>query len=151
MSQGVIHAVFPYLRVSNAAAAIAFYTQAFGARERFRLVEPGGRIGHAELMLGDAVLMLSDAYPEAGIHAPPADEDGRTVSAIHLHVDDADVMAARALAAGARMTRAPEDHFYGERSCVIRDPFGHEWMLGHQIEDVSPEEMQRRFTALLGG
>lgn len=137
--------VFPYLRVKGAPAAIAFYKDVFGARERFRLTEPDGRIGHIELDLGSIVLMISEEYPEYGILGPTP---GATGMAIHLHVDNADALAALAVAAGATMVREPADQFYGERSCLIRDPFGHEWMLGHEIEKVTPEEMQRRFTAI---
>lgn len=142
-----IHEVFAYLRVSSTPAAIAFYQQAFGAVERFRLVEPSGRVGHAELQLGPAVLMLSDAFPEFGIDAPPP--GAPAYASVHLHVDDADAMAARAVAAGAQMLMPPADQFYGERSCKLRDPFGHEWMLGHSIEQITPEEMQRRYTAMM--
>ncbi len=140
-----VHEVFPYLRVSNAEKAIAFYTAVFGAKERYRLTEPSGRIGHAELDLGNIVLMVSDEYPESDILGPQP--SGTTGMAIHLHVDNADELANRAIAAGATMVREPADQFYGERSCMIRDPYGHEWMLGHEIENVTPEEMQRRFTA----
>ncbi len=140
-----ISEAYPYLRVKGAPAAIAFYQQVFGATERFRLVEPDGRIGHIELDLGNIVLMVSEEYPEMGILGP---QKGGTGMAMHLHVDNADAMAARAIAAGATMLREPTDQFYGERSCLIRDPFGHEWMLGHEIEKVTPEEMQRRLTAL---
>ena len=138
--------VFPYLRVKSASAAIDFYKNVFGATERFRLTEPGGRIGHVELDLGNIVLMLSDEYPELGCLGPQS--PGSTGMVIHLHVNNADDLAARAIAAGAEMVREASDAFYGERSCVIRDPFGHEWMLGHEIEQVSPEEMQRRYTAM---
>jgi PhnB protein len=141
-----INEVYPYLRVKGAPAAIAFYKNVFGAKERFRLTEPGGRIGHIELDIGNIVLMVSEEYPEYGILGPQA--PGATGMAIHLHVDNADELASRAVAAGATMVREPADQFYGERSCLIRDPFGHEWMLGHEIEKVTPEEMQRRFTAL---
>lgn len=144
-----IREVFPYLRVADAARAIAFYIEAFGASERFRLVEPSGRIGHAELQLGPAVLMLSDAYPEYGLVAP--DEDTVLGASIHLHVDDCDAAAARAEAAGARIVMPPADQFYGERACRLRDPFGHQWLLGHEIERLAPEEMQRRYTALMNG
>jgi PhnB protein len=142
-----VHEAFPYLRVKGAPAAIAFYQDVFGAKEKFRLNEPNGRIGHCELDLGNIVLMLSEEYPEYGLLGPQA--PGATGMAIHLHVDNADELAARAVAAGATMVREPADQFYGERSCLIRDPFGHEWMLGHEIEKVTPEEMQRRFTAML--
>lgn len=143
-----IHEVFPYLRVRSAAEAIAFYTEVFGAKERFRLTEPSGRIGHCELELGKIILMLSDEYPEYNILGPQA--PGATGCLIHLHVDNADALAAKAVAAGATLVREPKDAFYGERSCTIRDPFGHEWMLGHEIEQIAPEEMQRRFTAMFG-
>jgi uncharacterized glyoxalase superfamily protein PhnB len=141
-----IHEVFPYLRVRSTDEAVRFYTRVFGAVEKFRLVEPSGRIGHCELQLGPVVLMLSDEYPEYGMHAPdPARGNG---ALIHLHVDDCDALAARMVEAGATLTRPASDEFYGERSCSVRDPFGHDWMLGHSIEDVSPDEMQRRYTAL---
>lgn len=144
-----IQEMFPYLRVRDAARAIAFYAQAFGATERMRLVEPGGRIGHAELELGPGVLMLSEAYPELGLHAP---EDERTLGAsIHLHVDDCDAVTERAVASGATLQMAPTDQFYGERSSRVLDPFGHQWMIGHEIEKVSVDEMQRRYDALFAG
>lgn len=142
-----IHEVFAYLRVRDSASAIRFYEQAFGAVERFRLVEPSGRIGHAELQFGPAVVMLSDAYPEYGLDAPREGQD--PACSIHLHVDNADKLAAQAVAAGATMLMPPTDQFYGERSCRIRDPFGHVWLIGHSIEDVTPQEMQRRYTALM--
>lgn len=141
-----IHEVFAYLRVADTAKAIAFYAEAFGATEKFRLVEPSGRIGHAELQLGPAVLMLSDAFPEYGLLAPQP--GGDTGCAVHLHVDDADAVAARAETAGATILMPPTDQFYGERGCRLRDPFGHTWLVGHSIEQVTPEEMQRRYTAL---
>ncbi|MDE2395234.1 MAG: VOC family protein [Burkholderiales bacterium] len=139
--------VFASQRVDDGASAIEFYAQAFGAIDTFRLCEPSGRIGHAELKLGPAVLMLSEAFPEYGLHAPVGGQD--TGCAIHLHVDDADAMAARAVAAGATMLMPPTDPFYGECSCRLRDPFGHTWLIGHEIEKVSPREMQRRYDALM--
>ena len=142
----MIHEVFAYLCVADACAAIEFYAAVFGAREKFRLTEPGGRIGHAELDLGGQVLMLSEEYPEAGIVAPPA--GGPRSVTIHLHVDDADAMIARAREHGATVEREPQDEFYGERGGSIRDPFGHRWLIGHSIEEVAPEEMQRRYDAL---
>ena len=138
--------MFPYLRVNSAEAAVEFYTKAFGAAERFRLTEPTGRIGHVELDLGGSVLMLSDEYPECGMLGPQA--PGASGLLIHLHCDNCDEMAARAVELGAVMVREASDAFYGERSCTIRDPFGHEWMLGHEIEKVEPEEMQRRYNAM---
>ena len=144
--RSAIHEVFAYLRVRDAAAAIRFYTEAFGAVERSRLTEPSGRIGHAELQLGPAVLMLSDPYPEYGLNAPSGDAD--IGCGLHLHVDDADAFAARAVAAGATLLTPPTDQFYGERGGRLRDPFGHTWIVGHEIEKVSPAEMQRRYDAM---
>lgn len=143
-----IHEVFAYLCVPDTAAAIAFYERAFGATEKFRLTEPGGRIGHAELAFGPATIMLSDEFPECGIRTPAA--CGGTAVTIHLHVDDADAVIARAVDAGATLERAAQDAFYGERSGALRDPWGHRWLIGHSIETVTPEEMQRRYTALFG-
>lgn len=144
----MIHEMFPYLCVTDAEAAIAFYKQAFGAGEKFRLTEPAGRIGHAELEFGDMILMLSDEYPECGIRSPAS--IGGTGVTIHLHVEDADGLIRRAAEAGATVEREPADHFYGERSGSVIDPFGHRWLIGHSIEDVTPEEMQRRYTAMFG-
>lgn len=140
-----IHELFPYLRVHDAPAAIDFYVRAFGATERFRLVEPSGRVGHAELQIGPMVLMLSDAFPEHALTAPRTEHEG---ASLHLHVDDCDALVAHAVAEGATLTMAPQDQFYGERSGKVRDPYGHVWMIGHQIEAVTPEEMQRRYTAM---
>lgn len=144
-----IHEVFAYLRLRDAARAIDFYSEAFGAVEKFRLTEPNGRIGHAELALGETTLMLSDEYPEFGIYGP--ESVGGTSFTLHLHVDDADALIRRAVLAGATVVRAAADQFYGERSGTIRDPFGHEWNIGHEIEQVSPEEMQRRYDAMMKG
>lgn len=141
-----IHSLFPYLRVRRCDEAIAFYAAAFGAVELFRLVEPSGRVGHAELRLGTATLMLSDAFPELGINAP--DPEAPSGFLLHLHVDDADGVIAAAVEAGARVIRPAADHFYGERSGMVRDPFGHDWSIGHSIETLTPEEMQRRYTLL---
>jgi len=143
------HEMFPYLRVRDAAKAIAFYEQAFGVKEKFRLTEPSGRIGHAELDFGCATLMLSDEYPEFGILGP--DSIGGTSFSIHLHVDDADAVVDRAVRAGATIVRPLQDQFYGERSGNVRDPFGHDWNIGHQIEAVATDEMQRRYTAMMKG
>lgn len=142
-----IQEMFPYLCVKNATEAIAFYAKAFGGREKFRLTEPSGRIGHAEIDLNGMTLMLSDEFPEYGIQS--ATMIGSTPVTIHLHVDNADEAIQRAVDAGAALERPPQDQFYGERSGCIRDPFGHRWNIGHHIEDVSPEEMQRRYTEML--
>lgn len=145
-----IHEVFAYLRLKNAGAAITFYGAAFGATEKFRLTEPSGRIGHAELILGGTTIMLSDEYPEMDIIGPQT--LGGASSSIHLHVDDCDALLARAVELGATLVRPAADHFYGERSGTVRDPFGHEWNIGHSIEkDVTPAEMQRRYDVLMKG
>ena len=141
-----IHEAFPYLRVRDANAAIEFYKTAFGAVEDFRLTEPSGRVGHAELKFGSHTVMVSDEYPEYGIYGPAA---GRpTGSSIHLHVADVDALTQQAVSAGAQLTMPPADQFHGERSAKVLDPFGHEWYLGSTIEVVSREEMQRRFNAM---
>lgn len=142
-----INEVFPYLRVRGAAKAIEFYQQAFGAVEDFRLSEPGGRIGHCELKFGDATVMVSDEYPEYGIKGP--ESFGGSGTSIHLHVDDVDALTRQAAEAGATVTMEPTDQFYGERAARLVDPYGHEWLLGSEIEKVSVEEMQRRYNAML--
>lgn len=142
-----IHELFAYLRVKGAERAIAFYVEAFGAKEKFRLVEPSGRIGHCELELGKTTLMLSEEFPEYGLLGPQQGTDRAAVN-LHLHVDNADALIDRAVTAGAVLIRAPQTQFYGERSGTVRDPFGHEWSIGHEVEHLSPEEMQRRYTAM---
>jgi PhnB protein len=143
-----IHEAFPYLRVRQAAEALAYYCDVFEVKEKFRLVEPSGRIGHAELDFGSVTVMVSEEYPEAKILGP--DSLGGTSVGIHLHVDDCDAVIARMVAKGGTVIRPAADHFYGERSGTVRDPFGHEWLVGHSIEDdVAPEEMQRRYTDLM--
>ena len=131
-----IREVFPYLIVHNASEAIEFYRQVFGADERLRLPDATkGRIGHAELTLGPATIMLADEYPELGIRGPTA--FGGTGLRMHLHVDDVDALAARAVRAGATMLSEPKDYDHGERQCRVRDPFGHEWLLGQDITGAS--------------
>ena len=139
----------PYLTVRNAAAALDFYARAFDATEHLRLTEPSGRIGHAEIRIGDALIMLADEYPEYGVVGPES-RGGTTVS-ISLLVDDVDGFVKRAVDAGARVLRDVKDEFYGERTGRIEDPFGHAWQVATRIEDVSPEEMQRRYDALMAG
>ena len=141
-----IHEVYPYLRVHSTEQAIRFYAQAFGATELFRLTEPSGRIGHAEIKIGPATLMLSDESPEHGIKGPLT--LGGTSFSIHLHAEDVDRAFERAVSAGATVVRPLQDQFYGERSGTVRAPFGHEWLLGGHLEEVSTAEMQRRYTAL---
>ena len=141
------HGATPYLCCRDAARAIEFYRRAFGATETMRLAEPGGRIGHAEIKIGQAVIMLSDEYPDFGAVSPQS--IGGTAVAIHLYVADVDALVRQAAAAGATVHRQPEDQFYGDRSATLSDPFGHRWTFATHIEDVSVEEIRRRYAALL--
>jgi PhnB protein len=141
--------LIPHLVMKNASAAVVFYTRAFGATEVSRLTEPSGRVGYVELSLHGASLMLADEYPEYGILGPQS--RGGATSSLNLYVEDVDAVARRALDAGAELERPIKDEFYGDRVAHVRDPFGHRWALSTRIEDVSPEEMQRRFTKLVGG
>jgi PhnB protein len=134
--------VTPYLIVADAAAAIDFYKRAFAATERLRLAAPGGKIGHAELEIGDSLIMLADEHPQTAAYAP-AKYGGSPVS-LHLYVVDVDAVAAQAVAAGAKVLRPVADQFYGDRLGTFEDPFGHHWHLSTHIEDVSSEEIGRR-------
>ena len=133
----------PYLIVRDAARAIEFYERALGAVEMFRMAEPGGRIGHAELRIGDCIAMLADEFPEVGAVSPQT-LGGPGVTFL-LYVENVDEAFARALAAGGRQLRPLKDQFYGDRSGSFEDPFGHHWTLATHVDDVSPEEMQRRY------
>ncbi|CAN5657083.1 hypothetical protein BH20ACT2_BH20ACT2_06650 [soil metagenome] len=132
----------PYLVMRRAAEAIDFYKEAFGAIEIYRLAQPDGRVGHAELAIGDARFYLADEFPEMDILGP--ESLGGSPVKLQLVVDDVDAVFARAVAAGARVLRPVEDQFYGDRNGQIVDPFGHGWSLSTPIEEVSPAEMQRR-------
>ncbi len=142
------NAVMPYLRVAGGLDAIAFYKAAFGAKERMRLMMPDGRLGHAELLIGDSVLMLSDEFPDKDICGPKSLK-GTSVT-LALYVTDVDKAVAKAATAGARILAPAQDEFYGDRTAKIEDPFGHVWSLQHQIEVVRPREMQRRLDQMLG-
>ncbi|HEV2700338.1 MAG TPA: VOC family protein [Steroidobacteraceae bacterium] len=141
-----VHEVYPYLRVHHAAEAIEFYSRAFGGQELFRLTAPDGRIGHAQIKFGPATIMVGDEYPERGVLGPLA-LGGTTVS-IHLHVEDVDQAFEQAVKAGAAVVMPLKNQFWGERIAIVRDPFGHEWLLGGHLESLTPEEMQSRYTAL---
>jgi PhnB protein len=136
------HSVTPYLIVKGAAQAIAFYEQAFGAQELYRMPGPDGRVGHAELRIGDSRIMLADEHPEVGALSPGS--VGGSPVTIHLYVEDVDATFARATAAGARTTRPVADQFYGDRLGILTDPFGHVWSVATHREDVSEDEMRRR-------
>jgi PhnB protein len=139
--------VTAHLIVQDATRAIAFYTRAFGARELYRLVEPGGKIGHAELMIGNSRIMICDEYPDFG--ALGAATIGGSPIKLLIYVDDSDAVMRRAVAAGATELRPVKNQFYGDRSGMVLDPFGFSWSIATQVEDVSPDEMQRRFSAAL--
>lgn len=132
----------PYLCVDGADTAIEFYTQVFGAQERMRLTGPGDKLGHAEIQIGDGLLMLADEFPEMGVRGPKS--IGGSPVTISVYVEDVDAVFRKALAAGAKEERPVEDKFFGDRSGQFEDPFGHKWNVSTHIEDVSPEEMQRR-------
>ena len=138
--------VTPYLIVKGAAEAIAFYTKAFGAKELFRLSEPSGKVGHAELEIRGSTIMLADEYPDFGALAPTT--IGGSPVSLHLYVDDVDHVVSDATAAGATVLRAIKDEFYGDRTGMIADPFGHKWHVSTRKEEVSPEEMQRRWSEM---
>ncbi|TMA62302.1 MAG: VOC family protein [Deltaproteobacteria bacterium] len=138
----------PYLCCKDATRAIEFYRKAFGAKETMRLAEPSGRIGHAELEIAGAPVMLADEYPDFGILSPTS--IGGTPVKLHLYVDDVDALVARAVAAGAKVVRAVEDQFYGDRSGQIEDPFGHVWFVATRKEHLSTAEIQRRYDKLMG-
>ena len=134
--------VTPYLHVEGAAEAIDFYTKVLGAEERMRMPGPDGKLGHAELELGNSVIMLADEHPEFGALGPKT--VGGTPVTIHTYVEDVDAVHRRAIEAGASELRAPEDQFYGDRSSQFEDPFGHHWNIATHVEDVPPKEMEQR-------
>lgn len=138
----------PYLCVDGAAAAIDFYTAVLGATERMRMPGPDGKVGHAELEIGDGLVMLSDEYPDMGVRSPKA--LGGTSVTIHLYVEDADDVHAKALTAGAKALRPVETQFYGDRSGQFEDPFGHRWNVSTRVEDVPPDELARRAAEVMG-
>jgi PhnB protein len=143
------HGIIPYISVKGAAAAIDFYKRGFGAVEMMRLVQPDGKIGHAELLIGDARLMLADEFPEIGFRGPQS--LGGSPVILHLYVEDVDALMAQAVANGATITRPVENQFHGDRLGQIADPFGHSWSFSTRIEDVSPQEMTRRMKEMGGG
>ena len=140
------HSITPYLIVGDAKAAIEFYQQAFAATELFRLPMADGRVGHAELKIGDSIIMLADEFPEMDAKSPHA-YGGSPVSLL-IYVEDVNTAFPRAIAAGGKETRPLKDQFYGDRSGTLVDPFGHKWTLATHVEDVSPEEMQRRMASM---
>ncbi|HZQ69829.1 MAG TPA: VOC family protein [Terriglobales bacterium] len=136
------HTATPYLYVKGGAKALDFYKKAFGATELLRMEGPGGSIGHAEIRIGDSPIMLADEFPDMGARSPEA--YGGSPVGIMLYVPDVDATVKRAVDAGAKLDRAVEDKFYGDRMGSLVDPFGHTWYVATHIEDVTPEEMKRR-------
>jgi PhnB protein len=140
------HTVSPYLIVNDAAAALAFYGKAFGAVELMRHTDPSGKVGHAEIRIGDSVIMLADEFPDFGARSPR--HYGGSPVGIHLYVEGVDKLSSRAIAAGAKVVRPVQDQFYGDRNGTLEDPFGHLWHISTHIEDVPPEELSKRAAAL---
>jgi PhnB protein len=141
--------VMPYLIVDGASEAIKFYQGVFGATERMRIEGPDGKLGHAELQIGKAVIMLADENPGMNIEGPRS--VGGTPVTIHVYLEDADAAFERAVQAGAKPLRAVEDQFYGDRSGQFEDPYGHRWNIATHVEDVSEDEMLRRAAEIGGG
>jgi PhnB protein len=139
--------VTPYLHVSGAAAAIDFYTDILGAEERMRMPGPDGKLGHAELQIGESIVMLADEFPDMGIRGPKS--IGGTAVTLHLYVEDVDAVFDAALTAGATSIRPVENQFYGDRTAQFEDPFGHRWNIASHVEDVPPEEMEKRMAAAM--
>jgi PhnB protein len=146
------HTVTPYLAVEDAKAAIDYYTRAFGAKERVRMDGPGGSIMHAELEVGDSLVMLSDPFPQSS--TTPPKQLGGTSASIFMYVEDIDSVYKQAVDAGGTSTMEPDDMFWGDRFGSVLDPFGHSWTIATHIEDVSPEEMEKRseeFMSVMAG
>jgi PhnB protein len=141
--------ITPYLFVDDAQAAIGFYSSVFGVTERMRMPGPDGKIGHAELQLGDSLLMVADEFPEMGGRSP------RTVGGspviVSVYVADVDAVFERAAQAGATVVRPVETQFYGDRAGQFEDPFGHQWSVATHVEDVPPDELERRAAQAMGG
>lgn len=140
------HSVTPYLSIKNAAEAIEFYQRAFNATELFRLVAPGGVIGHAEIKIGDSVIMLADPCETAPFRSPQS--LGGSSIGLHVYVEDVDALFAQAVDVGAKVIKLVQDQFYGDRAGTLEDPFGHVWFLATHMEDITPEEVNKRAEAL---
>ena len=138
--------ITPYLMLRGAAAAIDFYKHVFGATELLRVPMPENRIGHAEIKIGNSLIMLADECPERGAKSPQT--IGGTAVGLHLYVENCDAVFAKAIAAGAKQIRPVENQFYGDRSGMFTDPFGHNWSVSTHVEDVSPEELKKRLAAM---
>ena len=139
------HAITPYLCVKGAASALEFYKRALGATEILRMPHPDGRIAHAEIKIGAAIIMLADEFPEMGVRSPKS--LGGTPVTLHMYVQDVDTLVAKATAEGLKVLRPVEDQFYGDRGGKFEDPFGHNWWIATHKEDVAPEELAKRAAA----
>jgi PhnB protein len=142
--------VTPCLVVQGGAKALEFYAEVFGAAERMRFPGPGGTVAHAEIQIGDSVVIVEDEVPERGTKAPPPGGVAGSPSSLFIYVEDVDAVVARAVELGATLQRPPQDQFYGDRDGYVVDPFGHGWTIATHVEDVAPEEMARRMAELYG-
>lgn len=140
--------VMPYLHVDGARAAIDFYASVLGAKERMSMPGPEGKVGHAELNIGESMIMLADEFPDMGVRGPKS--VGGTPVTIHVYVEDVDATMDRAVKSGATVLRPVEDKFYGDRGGEFEDPFGHHWSIATHIEDLTPEQMQERMGQMPG-
>ena len=140
------HSVTPYLIIDGAAKAVEFYKKAFGASEVMRVNQPDGRVGHAEIKIGDSIVMLADEFPEIDARSPKF--YGGTGVSLHIYVEDVDAMAKQAVAAGVKEVKPVKDQFYGDRTGTFQDPFGHVWHIATHKEEVSMEELQKRMAAM---
>jgi PhnB protein len=139
------HAITPYLCIKGAASAIEFYKRALGATETMRMPHPDGRVAHAELKIGAAIIMLADEFPEMGVLSPTT--IGGTPVTLHMYVQDVDSLVTKATAEGLKVLRPVQDQFYGDRGGKFEDPYGHHWWIATHKEDVAPEEMAKRAAA----
>ena len=141
------HTATPYLIVNGAGQAIDFYKKAFGATELFRMAQPDGKVGHAEIQIGNSRIMLADEHPQMGARGPQA--YGGSPISLMLYVENVDSVAAQAVAAGGKLTRPVKNQFYGDRSGAVTDPFGHQWHIATHVEDVPPDQLQQRAAAAM--
>jgi PhnB protein len=141
------HTVTTYLTLDDAAAAISYYEEAFGAKQKVRMDTPDGKVGHAELQIGDSLVMVSDEFPQGSTRSPK--ELGGTCAGVFMYVEDVDAVVKRAVDAGATVTMEVADQFWGDRFGTITDPFGHSWSIATHVEDVAPEEIAERAKAAM--